>query len=119
LVSGLLFVGSVFLIGMTMQMLAEAAADGWEIRNAGGITGLALSIAPFGIYPLVTAALVGFAYFCSAWGKPIGIEVTLVSGTLFAIGLLLCAVSAHFTREQVYLDGGRPGTFGHGCYTPG
>lgn len=93
-----------------MQILAEAANDGWNIQPSGGVAELALSIAPFGLFPLVTAALVGFAYLSPAWGRPVGVEVVLTSGILFATSLVCCSVAAEVSRDQLYLDGGRPGT---------
>jgi hypothetical protein len=110
LLCSLLFSGSVLLVAFTMQLLAEAANDGWDLQNSSGITEFALSIAPFGIYPLVTATLVGFAYLSSTWNRPIGIDVVLASSILCAMSLAGAAVSAHVAREQIYLDGGRHGT---------
>ena len=93
-----------------MQILAEAATDGWGLQTTSRISDYAISVAPFGLYPFVTAGLAAFAYLSFAWGRPIHSETLLVSGTLFAVSLVGAAISGHFAKEQIYLDGWRSGT---------
>lgn len=83
----------------------EAADDGWQITEYTNLASFFRQFAPFGLFPFLTGALVGFCFHATTRDTVLRFIDLILTSLVFILSVTTFAVVSQVVRDQLYLDG--------------